>query len=62
LAKRNNVKVLPLCHNSGGCWPAHKFLKKPGTITLNIGEPFYVKDSKESASKVMRWVESNLNS
>ena len=22
--------VLPLCHNSGDCWPAHKFIKKPG--------------------------------
>jgi|TARA_X000000368_G_scaffold13684_1_gene10961 1-acyl-sn-glycerol-3-phosphate acyltransferase len=61
LAKRNNVKVLPLCHNSGNCWPAHKFVKKPGTITLKIGEPFFVKDSKESAGKVMKWVENNLN-
>lgn len=61
LAKRNNVKVLPLCHNSGDCWPAHKFIKKPGTINLHIGEPFFVEDSKESAEEVQQWVERKLN-
>ena len=62
LAKRNGVMVLPLCHNSGDCWPAHKFIKKPGIITLIIGEPFYVEDSKQSASYVQEWVEKKLNS
>ena len=61
LAKRNQVKVLPLCHNSGDCWPAHRFIKKPGIITLNIGKPFYVEDSKRSAEDVRAWVEKNLN-
>ena len=61
LAKRNNVKILPLCHNSGDCWPAHKFIKKPGTINLYIGEPFFVEDSKESAEEVQQWVERTLN-
>ena len=61
LAKRNNVKVLPLCHNSGDCWPAHKFIKKSGTINLHIGKPFYVEDSKESAEVVRQWVEKKLN-
>ena len=62
LAKRNEVKVLPLCHNSGDCWPAHKFIKKPGTIKLNIGKPFFVEDSKKSAKEVMLWVENKLTS
>ena len=61
LAKRNNVKILPLCHNSGDCWPAHKFIKKPGTINLYIGEPFFVEDSKQSAEEVQQWVERKLN-
>ncbi len=39
LAKRNGVMVLPLCHNPGDCWPAHKFIKKPGKITLIIHHP-----------------------
>ena len=62
LAKRNGVMVLPLCHNSGDCWPAHKFIKKPGKIKLIIGEPFYVEDSKQSASDVKEWVEKKQNS
>ena len=62
LAKRNNVKVLPLCHNSGDCWPAHKFIKHPGKIKLIIGEPFFVEDSKDSANKVKGWVEKKLQS
>ena len=61
LAKRNNVKILPLCHNSGDCWPAHKFIKRSGTINLHIGEPFFVEDSKESAEEVQQWVERKLN-
>jgi 1-acyl-sn-glycerol-3-phosphate acyltransferase len=61
LAKRNKVKILPLCHNSGDCWPAHKFIKKSGTINLHIGEPFFVEDSKESAEEVQQWVERKLN-
>ena len=62
LAKRNGVMVLPLCHNSGDCWPAHKFIKNPGKIKLINGEPFYVEDSKQSASDVRKWVEKKLNS
>ena len=62
LAKRNGVKVLPLCHNSGNCWPAHKFVKKPGTITLKIGKPFFVEDSKESALRTEEWVSDNIKS
>jgi 1-acyl-sn-glycerol-3-phosphate acyltransferase len=61
LAKRNNVKVLPICHNSGDCWPAHKFIKQPGTIKLFIGEPIEVEDSKKSAEEVRAWTEKNLN-
>jgi len=61
LAKRNNVKVLPICHNSGDCWPAHKFIKQPGTIKLFIGEPIEVVDSKKSAEEVRAWTKKNLN-
>ena len=62
LAKRNNVQVLPICHNSGDCWPAHKFLKNSGTIKLSIGQPFNVVDSKLSAEKIRTSTEEKLNS
>ena len=61
LAKRNSVKVLPICHNSGDCWPAHKFIKQPGTIRLLIGETIEVEDSKKSAEEVRAWTKKKLN-
>ena len=62
LAKRNNVQVLPICHNSGDCWPAHKFIKHSGVIRLTIGRPINVVDSRKSAEEVRAWTEKKLNS
>ena len=60
LALRSNVPVLPIVHNSGDCWPAHKFLKYPGTIFLTIGKPRKVVDAKESAREVESWARTSL--
>jgi|TARA_B110000438_G_scaffold249093_1_gene252178 1-acyl-sn-glycerol-3-phosphate acyltransferase len=60
LALRSNVPVLPIVHNSGDCWPAHKFLKYPGTIFLTIGKPQKVINAKESADEVERWTRASL--
>jgi 1-acyl-sn-glycerol-3-phosphate acyltransferase len=60
LALRSNVPVLPIVHNSGDCWPAHKFLKYPGTIFLTIGTPQKVINAKESADEVERWTRASL--
>ena len=60
LAKKMKVPVLPLVHNSGDCWPAHKFLKYPGTIFLTIGKPRKVVDAKESAREVESWARTSL--
>ena len=60
LALRSNVPVLPIVHNSGDCWPAHKFLKHPGTIFLTIGKPRKVLDAKESAREVENWTRASL--
>ena len=51
LAKRYEVPVLPLAHNSGSCWPAHSFLKYPGNITLKIGKPLKEISSTSNAAK-----------
>jgi len=60
LALRSDVPVLPIVHNSGDCWPAHKFLKYPGTIFLTIGKPQKVINAKESADEVERWTKASL--
>ena len=61
LAARTKTKVLPLVHNSGDCWPAHKFLKYPGIIKLRIGAPFFVDNAKEKAVEIEEWTRENLN-
>ena len=61
LAKKTNVPVLPLVHNSGDCWPAHRFLKFPGLITLLIGTPLSITDSSAQKSKeVEEWARKKL--
>ena len=60
LALRSNVAVLPIVHNSGDCWPAHKFLKYPGTIFLTIGKPRKVLNAKGSAHEVESWARASL--
>jgi len=61
LAKKTNVPVLPLVHNSGDCWPAHRFLKFPGLITLLIGTPLSITDSSAQRSKeVEEWARKKL--
>jgi len=62
LAKICEVPVLPRAHNSGTCWPAHRFLKYPGNIILKIGLP--LKDfssTKEAASSVEEWTRKEIS-
>ena len=60
LASRANILILPIVHNSGDCWPAHKFIKTPGTIYLQIGKPHMVKNAKESAREIENWTRESL--
>jgi 1-acyl-sn-glycerol-3-phosphate acyltransferase len=31
--------VVPLAVDSGRLWPRHRFLKRPGIVTMRFGEP-----------------------
>ena len=62
LAKKMKVPVLPLVHNSGDCWPAHRFLKYPGKIKLVIGAPIEnISSSAEAAKQTENWARERLN-
>ncbi len=62
LAKKMTVPVLPIVHNSGDCWPAHRFLKFPGRIRVVIGKPLSnIKSSSGSAKKVENWARKSLD-
>ncbi len=54
--------VYPMAHNAGECWPRHSYIKRPGTITVSIGEPFSVKglDPAEINDKVREWIEAEV--
>lgn len=60
LAIGGDVPILPVAHNFGLCWPAGKFLKKPGTITMSLGPLISSagKTSKQLTSEVEAWIEA----
>jgi len=54
--------IYPLAHNAGECWPRHSYIKRPGTITVSIGQPFSVKglEPTEINDKVREWIEAEV--
>lgn len=58
------VPIVPVAHNAGHCWPAHRFIKNAGTITVVIGPPVATtnRDSKELTEQVQHWIETALDS
>ncbi len=63
LAMETKSKVVPIALNSGECWPRNSFIKKPGKITISIGEPISVENkTADSAMKeVETWIESEMH-
>ena len=60
LACRTGVPVIPVCLNSGDCWPRGTLIKQPGTIHVVIGAPM---DSTGTSAKVLNtlaqgWIEA----
>jgi 1-acyl-sn-glycerol-3-phosphate acyltransferase len=60
LAIAAGAKVVPVAHNAGIYWPARKFVKTPGTITVIIGDPIDAsgRDARELTEQVRQWVRS----
>lgn len=60
LAQKSGYPVVPVCHNAGEFWPKQGFVKKPGVITLVIGEAFDPTGMKagDINTQVEEWIES----
>ena len=43
LAEHSGYPIVPVAHNAGEYWGRRKFLKKPGTIQVVIGQPIETK-------------------
>lgn len=63
LAEKSGYPVVPVCHNAGEFWPKQSFLKKPGTITLVIGEPIDPSGMRanELNARVEEWIETTYS-
>ena len=57
LSIKNNVPVIPICHNSGLFWKNEKFNKEPGIIKVRIGPPIYGENPKSIAKEVKDWIQ-----
>jgi len=62
IAIGSGAPVVPIAVNAGLFWPADKFLKYPGTITVVIGKPIESGDmnSRELTEQTQQWIEGEM--
>lgn len=62
LAIDADVPILPLAHNAGKYWPKKGFLKYPGVINVEIGEPILNngRTAAELTDLCQEWIESTI--
>ncbi len=62
LGTHSGAKVLPIAHNAGYLWGRNAFIKRPGTITVSIGEPIDARGMKpnELNSSVEKWIRAEM--
>ena len=58
LACKSGVPVVPIVHNAGAYWPAHKIEKYPGEITIRVGAPIdtHGRTAKELNRELEHWM------
>lgn len=64
LASRTNTPIVPIALNAGEFWPRNSFAKRPGVITVRIGELIYPDGltPEELNDKVYAWIETEMKS
>ena len=57
IAKKSGYEIVPVYHNAGNLWPKGSFIKKPGVITVVIGEVISNSNltSSEITEKIKNW-------
>ena len=58
LAIAAGALVLPVAHNAGECWPAHRFIKRPGIIDVRIAAPISAQGREGQARELTAEVET----
>ncbi|MCC6473726.1 MAG: 1-acyl-sn-glycerol-3-phosphate acyltransferase [Burkholderiales bacterium] len=62
LALKTGAPVVPVAHDAGRLWGRNAFLKRPGEITVMVGEPIPSEgvSAKALTAKVEDWIESRM--
>ena len=62
LAAHTGTTVVPVAHNAGEFWGKNSFVKKPGIITVSIGEPIATAGIKTEAlnQRIETWIEQEM--
>lgn len=63
LAVKAGAPILPVVHNAGAHWPAHKISKKPGVIKVKIGKPIDASgmSPKQLNKQLEEWINREKN-
>ncbi|HCI52013.1 MAG TPA: 1-acyl-sn-glycerol-3-phosphate acyltransferase [Gallionella sp.] len=63
LAASAGVPVIPVAHNAGRLWGRAAFIKKPGLITMSIGQPIETTGLKadEINARTESWIENEIS-
>jgi 1-acyl-sn-glycerol-3-phosphate acyltransferase len=62
LAAKTGAVIVPVAHNAGLCWAKNAFLKRPGLVTVSIGQPIASSGRKaeELIAEVETWIEERM--
>lgn len=62
LATHTGATVVPVAHNAGEYWHKNSLLKRPGTITVSIGQPIDAAGMKadDLNKRVEEWIENEM--
>jgi 1-acyl-sn-glycerol-3-phosphate acyltransferase len=62
LALALGIPIVPVAHNAGYLWPKGVLGKRPGTVTVSIGQPIGIegKDMQQLTSEVETWIENEV--
>jgi 1-acyl-sn-glycerol-3-phosphate acyltransferase len=62
LAIQTGAPVVPIAHNAGYLWGKNAFVKRPGLITVSIGEPIapHGMKAEELSRRVEDWIENEV--
>ena len=62
LAVQTGVPVVPVAHDAGSLWRRNALVKRPGLITVSIGEPISAQDLTPQGltARVEEWIEAEM--